>query len=412
MGGTVTMMTHPSPTATERPPQAAQPCLRQDRDLRVLIVEDEPELAEILEVNLAHRGFTTLCAENGLTACRLVSAERPELILLDILLPDLDGWEICRMIRSHPDPAVARTPIIMLSALGDPEDRLRGFELGADAYLPKPYSLKELVPKAQQLAARYRADLEQERELAELRSRVQQHDAWQQLLFHELRNQMFIISGYARQLAKPGARDHQEKSRHWVQAIRRSSGYLTNLANEFQLIHQIEQGQRRLPAEPFTPRALIEETLGLLTESGQFPQQRISSVLAEVPTCQLSGTAFKLILGNLIDNALKYGEQSPVELRLEPLDGGFRLLIRDRGPGIPAAELPFIFDKFYRGSGSREKVLGTGLGLYTARTLAEALGGDLQVASAPGSTEFTLRLPLVGPHPESPTPPNPGADGP
>lgn len=388
----------PEPVEASRPETPALAAEEAPRPYKVLIIEDEPELAEILEVNLEHRGFTTLLAENGLTACRLVSAERPELILLDILLPDLDGWEICRMIRSHPETAIARTPIIMVSALGRPEDRLRGFDLGADAYLPKPYSLKELVPKARELAARQRASIEQERELAELRSLLQQHDEWQRLLFHELRNQMCIISGFAKQLTSPAIQDDQEKSQFCLRAIDRSSSYLSNLAEELKLIQQIEWGHDRLPTETLSPRVLLEEVLQILEQSGQCPPERIRPDLAETPPCSLNNIAFKLILGNLIDNALKYsGSESPVDIRLEPLADGFRLSIRDHGPGIAPTDLPHIFDKFFRGAGIQNKALGTGLGLYTAQTLSIALGGELRVESRLGAgAEFTLQLASSG----------------
>lgn len=136
---------------------------------RVLVVEDEVELAELLEHNLRRHGIIPILAHDGLTACRLVGSEAPQVILLDILLPDLDGWEICRMVRAHPQPAIARTPIIMLTALGSIADRVRGIELGADAYFPKPYSLREVILKTVQLVGQHRAWLELENELSRLR---------------------------------------------------------------------------------------------------------------------------------------------------------------------------------------------------------------------------------------------------
>jgi DNA-binding response OmpR family regulator len=153
---------------------------RQTPDLgqiKVLIVEDEVELAEILEHNLRKNGLATIMAHDGLAACRMVGQEHPDLILLDIMLPDLDGWEICRMVRSHPELATARTPIIMLTALATVGDRLRGLELGADAYIPKPYSPREVVVKARQLALLHQEWLQREAELARLRQLAQAQSA-------------------------------------------------------------------------------------------------------------------------------------------------------------------------------------------------------------------------------------------
>ena len=89
----------------------------------VLVVEDEPEILEPLAHSLTQAGYTVLSAEDGLTACRLIGNQQPDLILLDIMLPDLYGWEICRLLRQHPDPRVASTPVIMLTALNAPEDK-------------------------------------------------------------------------------------------------------------------------------------------------------------------------------------------------------------------------------------------------------------------------------------------------
>ena len=123
----------------------------------ILIVEDEQVLADVLDYNLRRAGFLTEVAPDGLSACRAVGSRRPDLVLLDIMLPDLNGWEICRLIREHDDIDVASTPIVMLTALGSESDRERGTKLGADAYLTKPYSLKELVSLAETIISNHRS---------------------------------------------------------------------------------------------------------------------------------------------------------------------------------------------------------------------------------------------------------------
>jgi DNA-binding response OmpR family regulator len=121
-----------------------------------MIVEDEPDLAELYAHSLRLAGHEALIARDGLSACRLISAERPDLILLDLLLPDLDGLEICRLLRGHADTALAATPIIVLTALDSTSDRQKALQLGVDAYLTKPCSLRELHLRVGQLAPRGR----------------------------------------------------------------------------------------------------------------------------------------------------------------------------------------------------------------------------------------------------------------
>jgi DNA-binding response OmpR family regulator len=131
------------------------PLANPSRVRKVLIVEDEESLAEILDYNLTKHGFEVCRAADGLEACRVIGRERPDLILLDILLPLLNGLEICRMVRDHEDTAIARTPIIMLSALASEKDRLKGTVLGADLYLPKPYNIKEVIASCRELLTQY-----------------------------------------------------------------------------------------------------------------------------------------------------------------------------------------------------------------------------------------------------------------
>lgn len=110
---------------------------------KILIVEDEPDIAELLAYNLHQAGFETITAFNGEDALRHVNKRSPDLILLDLLLPGVDGLEICRMLKGN--PMTADIPVIMLTAKGEKTDRIVGLELGADDYITKPFSPREVV---------------------------------------------------------------------------------------------------------------------------------------------------------------------------------------------------------------------------------------------------------------------------
>ena len=110
----------------------------------VLVVEDEPDLAQIVAYNLAREGYATLTAANGRDALSILeSSPRPDLVLLDLMLPDMSGTEVCRTMRSQPE--TESIPVIMLTARGDEIDRVVGFEVGADDYVTKPFSVRELM---------------------------------------------------------------------------------------------------------------------------------------------------------------------------------------------------------------------------------------------------------------------------
>ncbi|MEA3362882.1 MAG: response regulator, partial [Thermodesulfobacteriota bacterium] len=230
---------------------------------KILIVEDEVELAEILEFNLIRHGFDVLIAVDGLEACRVIGREKPDLILLDLLLPLLDGWEICRMVRSHHDPQIAKTPIIMLSALGSPDDRIRGYDLGADLYLPKPYVIKEVIIKAQQLVVQHQERLKLTKEMSSLQQFAELQDQWQQVLFHELRNQLTVISGMAEHLQDSTTDLEQNHSIEFAGQIVDSSHYLGTLAENYLLVRNVENNPAQLQTEMILLHELLQEVVQL-----------------------------------------------------------------------------------------------------------------------------------------------------
>ena len=221
---------------------------------RVLVVEDEPEILEPLAHSLHKAGYEVLLAEDGLSACRLIGCENPDLVLLDIMLPDLDGWEVCKLLRQHPDPSIAGIPVIMLTALNSPHDKYRGLELGADAFLPKPYSIREVLLQAGNLIRRRRQSVDLENRIKVLSSKENRRMEMYHLLFHELRNQLFILNGYTELLQKSSDSSRVQTCKD---AIYRSSNYLQTLAEEVLLIRQVEDGGLSLQPEDFDANQLI-----------------------------------------------------------------------------------------------------------------------------------------------------------
>ena len=113
----------------------------------ILIVEDEDNLAELLALRLGRKHLATVIAHDGRTACQMAVNCRPDLILLDIMLPEMDGWEVCSFIRSHREQEIADVPIIMLSALCSLDTKYKGQSVGADAFLRKPYDFEQIFTK-------------------------------------------------------------------------------------------------------------------------------------------------------------------------------------------------------------------------------------------------------------------------
>lgn len=119
---------------------------------KILIVEDEKDLVKLIAFHMAIAGYEALSANTGIEALEICKTEKPALIILDIMLPRIDGWEVCRRLRQNPQ--TTHIPIIMLSALSEVADKLRGFDLGIDDYVTKPFSPRELAVRVKRILAR------------------------------------------------------------------------------------------------------------------------------------------------------------------------------------------------------------------------------------------------------------------
>ena len=342
----------------------------------ILIVEDEPEILAPLSHALKRAGYIVYEAEDGMTACRIIGSQLPDLILLDIMLPDLDGWEVCRLLRQHPDHLIATTPVIMLTALNSPEDKLHGLELGADAYLAKPYSQQEVMLVSGRLIDRHRREIQLQREFSRLNQTVEEQRNLHVLLFHELRNQLAIMQVNADLLQHAGSSAVTSR----LAAIQRSSNYLQCLAEDFLLIRKVQGEHLRLPEEPILIEALAAEMIELY-EATAHERGIALKLRVEGTACLVMANrpAFRIIVSALLDNAIKYGppDQS-VEVVCRFGDKRLELDVCDAGEGLPAQTSEKVFDRFYRGEGT-QCVVGSGLGLFGVRILANAMGGHAEI---------------------------------
>ena len=355
---------------------------------RILVVEDDRDLAHMLEYNLIKSGYTTMTALDGLTACRMIEEEQPDLILLDLMLPGLNGWEICRIVRSHKREEISESPIIMLTALGAPENKLKGLELGADDYIPKPFTIKEVLLKVARLVRKKRTHQQLNIRVRELESRGNQQADFQNMLFHELRNQLMVIRGFSSRMAEKDRVFSLAKYQSYAGIVKRSSDYLGCLAEDMLLLSRLETGNYALPLEEVCLEEVVQAVILLFSHHAKEMGITIRfERTGQIPRMRLNLVGLKACLSSLIENAVKYSpENKHVSVNL--LCQGERTVVLeviDDGPGIPDKEKGQVFNRFYRGENVRDKTKGTGLGLYITKTLVEAMGGSIRVESRSGA---------------------------
>jgi len=370
---------------------------------RILIVEDDEDLVCMLEYNLSKKGYVTMSALNGLAACRLIEEERPDLILLDIMLPGMDGWQICKIIRNHEKQDISEIPIIMLTALGSAEEKLKGMEMGADDYISKPFSVKEVVLKVDRLIAREMKKRHLGAVVERLKARESQQTDFQDMLFHELKNQLVIIGGYSERLAAKNCLT-PEKYRHCAGVIKECSHSLNSITEEMLSLARLETGDYPLPEQDISLEETVRSVISALHRQAEEKRVTIHfERMGDMPTLRLNPTAVKVVVSNLLENAIKYSpEGSDVTVRLRSKSGmGATIEVADRGSGIPAGDRDRIFDKFYRGENVKTQTKGTGLGLYISKTLIESMEGSIFLKTNQGSgTCFAVAFPL----PSAPSP--------
>jgi len=357
----------------------------------VLIVEDEGDIANLLAYRLVREGFRAHVASDGDEGIRLVEDVRPDCILLDLMLPGRDGWSVCRAVRGHDDARLAATPIVMLTALGDQDTRIQGIEIGADVFLAKTAPFREVLANCRRLADKHRGSFVLHAEIDRLRSRQQNSDDLQSILCHELRNQLAVIAGFCSRLTRSleGKKEHRA-----AEAIHRSTDSLGRLAEEILLYRRIEANDFSLPPAEFAPEAVVDEVLDLYRPAAVAKEIGLERFGRLPDTVSLNRSGLKIILSSLLENAIKYcPPHTSISLVGRTTEDRFSFELYDRGPGIPDDEKEKIFERHYRGRLTRDSSKGTGIGLFTAKKLTLALGGDISVGDRPGGgSVFELRF--------------------
>jgi two-component system sensor histidine kinase/response regulator len=363
---------------------------------KVLIVEDERDMAELLAYRLEKSHYSTVMAEDGATACHLIDAIRPDLALLDIMLPDKNGWQICEYIRTHEDEAVASTPVIMLTALGELNNKLKGMALGADAYIPKPYSIKEVLLHCDRLITAKKQKMALQKELSHLRAQEQGNIDLQSMLLHELNSQFVIIGGLCRKLQQNLDAGGSEKNRLYLDKVTKSISHLSTIADELLLIRKIDAGDVSLPRENFNFPKLFQSVVAMHRQGAGAKGILLQESIIEMGNIHANKVALRLIISNLLENAIKYcgnGAQVRCQARMNLDTGEAMIDVSDNGPGIPHHEQERIFERYYRGKHVRDSIRGNGIGLFAVRKLAEAMGGKASVISSAGNgSRFLVRF--------------------
>ncbi len=382
---------------------------------KILVAEDNADMSQYI-TRLLRKHYRVTAVADGQAALEAIRTETPDLVLSDVMMPRMDGFELLRELRARPETSTI--PVILLSARAGEEARIEGMSRQADDYLVKPFSSRELLARVSahlglakvrheaQIALReseekYRQSFEREkvaRQEAENAIRVKDH--FLATLSHELRtplNPVLLIASDA--VENP---DLPAEVRRQFDVILKNIEVEAQLIDDLLDLSRISHGKLKLKMQTVDVHSVLREALQ--TVQGQIQQKRIQTAVelkAERPVISADSVRLQQIFWNVLRNAVKFTpEQGKISIRTFPVrrDGGFGVTITDSGIGMTPEELNSAFSAFAQGDHTKDRSAnygGMGLGLAISKKLVELHSGSIQAMSdgrGRGSS-FTIEFP-------------------
>jgi signal transduction histidine kinase len=371
----------------------------EPRPARILIVDDSVEGLGMLRRQLAGSGYVVDAELSGAAALVTAAARPPELAILDLDMPGMDGAELCRRLKEA--PGGADLPVIFLSAHDRTADKLSGFTAGAVDYVSKPYSFVELRARieVQLELGRLRSRLEERgRELAESLERLRAVERARQefvhMVAHDMRSPIMAVGGYLDLLGE-GRLDAATRSEFVARAVEGTRN-LSRLVDAMLDLARLEAQRMPVAIGAHDLSRLIERAV---TTLGPFSAARIEVDLPPaLPPLACDAELMSRVIANLLSNALKHSDEpDKVALRALAADGAVRILVEDRGPGVAEALRPQLFEQFAADARSGARGKSSGLGLAFCRSAVEVQGGEIGYLAPEGSSgaRFWLKLPVA-----------------
>lgn len=346
-----------------------------------MIVDDNVDTVELLTKRFKAQGYDIAVAYDGEQALGMVRECRPDLIILDIMMPKIDGYEVCRRLKE--DENTKHIPILMLTAKSQVPEKVKGLETGADGYLTKPFDYTELAARVRSLLAKKDAsrELAQKEKLAALDHMVDE-------VSHEVRNPLVTIGGFARRIGKNLAAD--DPNRKYIDII------LENVATLEKMVTQLVALKSAVVSNPLPADINEIVALSLARHEEQIRKNNIEVAvrfMEDPPLIPLDRDNLVTAVANLIENgieAMAKSTRKKLTLVTKVENDQVEIEITDTGHGIARDTLNNIYDPFYT-----SKIYGPGLGLTFALKTVRAHRGTISVQSGVSEgTTFTVRLPL------------------
>ncbi|WP_114417611.1 hybrid sensor histidine kinase/response regulator [Marinospirillum perlucidum] len=351
----------------------------------ILVVDDAPENLDIM-TSLLSDHYQVKAAINGKIALKIAEKQRPDLILLDVMMPEMDGYEVCQHLKAS--DATRDIPVIFLTALDSADDETQGLKLGAVDYIAKPLNPDILLTR---INTHLSLD-ETRRQLAEqnqaLKESARMREDVERIMHHDLKGPLSSITSIPALFKEYD--NLTQRQQEFMEMLEAAGWRMLNMIEMSLVLLKIEYGTYEPELQEESLPDLLDQ---VVREMAQAFRKKHLDLQLEIPSALQSLTIMTepLLAYNLLANLLKNAcEASPregcIKIRLQPLEEGYQLLLENAGE-VPEEIRPVFFDKFVT-SGKKQ---GTGLGTYSAKLIAEVLQMNLRLdTSQPGSTRLLL----------------------
>ena len=356
----------------------------------VLIVDDLVENLRLLTRILRDHDYEVRAVSSGKQAQKTIERELPDLILLDINMPEMSGYELCAWLRSNRQ--TKDIPVIFLTALSEVEDKVKAFAIGGMDYITKPYQVEEVLARVRLHLALRKANQELAESYRELKELETQRDDLVHMLVHDMRTPLMVIEGAMYLLGMENA--ESAASNRNLRAAERSVRFLSRLANDMLDVSRLEEGNLPLSLEECDLSGVATEVVEHLNSLE--PEERLTVESGGPARVVCDEQVIRRILENLVSNAIKHTPGSdPVTVRVTGSDERLRVEVQDQGSGIPPELRDRIFEKFVTAGGPRlKRSHSAGVGLSFCKLAVEAHRGTIGVACPDsGGSVFWFELP-------------------
>lgn len=363
---------------------------------RILAVDDDEALLLVLAAAFRDEGFLVETATRAKAGLEKYASWRPDIVLLDVALPDGNGFEICHQLKQQYGDACA--PVIFITGNTHANDVVRGLASGGTDYLRKPFIAKEALARIE-LHLQARRLAEQQRKLVtELTAANTLKHKLLGIAAHDLRNSLAAIRSLAEFLQDEGTGPLNDEQRDLVETIHSASQSTLGQINELLDTSWLESGPMKLDRRAASPHALVEKEIEIATRAAAKKEIRFELQPGPFPdSLMVDPEKFRQVLNNLLSNAAKYSPlKSVVTISTATKPGAWTLSVRDQGQGIPEKEIGTLFTAFgktsARPTGGEKSV---GLGLAICRKIMEAHSGSISAENAPdGGSIFKVTFPV------------------